>query len=59
MRQIIFGSTPSLCSFRSDGSIFKIDFVSNNDELNNSFYKSEIGEKALPGSCLGREERPE
>ena len=33
MRQVVFGSTPSLCSFGSDGAIFQIDFVSNNDEL--------------------------
>ena len=40
MRQVVFGSTPSLCSFGSDGAIFQIDFVSNNDELKETIVSS-------------------
>jgi hypothetical protein len=49
MRQVVFGSTPSLCSFGSDGAIFEIDFVSNNDELKETIVSFQQINK--PESC--------
>ena len=52
MWQVVFGSAPSLCSFWSDGAIFKIDFVSNNDELKEPIVSiQQFSNK--PESCRG------